>query len=354
VVGPRFGVSTQEFPETHTPDRRPKRLHLLWFGLQVCLLSACSAFSQPKLPTPLPPEYLPTVVALTLEAGNSPVLAGTQTNRTETIPATDTPLPTVAADPTQLPSPTVSQAETDTPSTPAIETATAGPTATAMPDLPIAGVQIFKPGDLSKVISPIEITAYLRPGERGRVTLELFGEDGRQLVRQIKTFNTTPGARVNLNAELEFGIQAAAEVGRLVISAQDEIGRIVVLNSVDLILLSLGQEDINPSDALLEDIIIQQPVVNTLVQGGTLVVSGLANPDTDRPLHVEIINDKNQIVGQRLAAVERSEGEAYGNFAVEVPYQVSGFSSVRLVVYEDGEQMSPLRHLSSVEFLISP
>jgi hypothetical protein len=204
------------------------------------------------------------------------------------------------------------------------------------------------------VVSPIEISAYLRPGDRGRVTLELFGEDGRQLVRQIKTFNTTPGARVNLNAELEFGIQAAAEVGRLVISVQDEVGRTVALNSVDLILLSLGQADINPSDALLEDLIIQQPVVNTLIQGGTLIISGLANPDTDRPLHVEILNEKNQVVGQRLAAVDRPVEGGYGSFAVEVPYQVSGFSPVRLIVYEDGEQMSPIRHLSSVEFLISP
>ncbi len=325
---------------------------MLCFALLAFWLSACSGLSQPSLPTPLPQEYLPTVIALTLEAGNSPTLTDNQTSQTKTIPATETPLPTETNASNQTASPTASLAGTELP--PNIETPTSGPTLTPTPELPIAGVQIFKPGDLSKVVSPIEVSAYLRPGERGRVTLELFGEDGRQLVRQITTFNTTPGARVNMNVKLEFGIRAAAEVGRLVISAQDEAGRVVVLNSVDLILLSLGQEDINPSDALLEDIIIQQPVVNTLIQGGTLVVSGLANPDTDRPLHVEIINDNNQVVGQRLAAVDRKDGEAYGSFAVEVPYQVSGFSSVRLVVYEDGEQMSPLRHLSSVQFLISP
>jgi hypothetical protein len=336
------------------PDHSLIRIHMLWFGLLACLLPACSALSQPDLPTPLPPEYMPTAIALTLQAANSPALTSTQISLANTVPATDTPLSTETTVPTHPASPTANQAATEVPSTLVIQTPTSGPTPTATPEFPIAGVQIFKPGDLSKVVSPIEISAYLRPGERGRVTLELFGEDGRQLVRQIKTFNTTPGARVNLNAELEFGIQAAAEVGRLVISAQDEIGRLVVLNSVDLILLSLGQEDINPSNALLEDIIIEQPVVNTLIQGGMLVVSGLADPDTNRPLHVEIINDENQIVGQRLAAVDRLDGEAYGSFAVEVPYKVSEFSSVRLVVYEDGEQMSPVRHLSSVEFLISP
>jgi len=324
---------------------RPKLLAVLLAGS----LTACSAFSQPELPTPLPPEYLPTAVALTLEAGSHQTEAVLPTNSSET----DTP--TVAAVPTDTaePSPTLAATLPET-VVPEAQPPTSGPTPTAAPEFPIAGVQIFKPGDLSKVVSPIEISAYLRPGARGRVTLELFGEDGRQLVRQIKPFNTTPGARVNMNTELAFGIQAAAEVGRLVISTQDESGRMITLNSVDLILLSLGQADINPSVALLEDIIIQQPVVNTLTQGGTLVVSGLANPDTDRPLHVEILNDENQVVGQRLAAVDRPAEGGYGSFAVEVPYQVSGFSSVRLIVYEDGEQMSPIRHLSSVEILLSP
>lgn len=323
-----------------------------WAVLLVSLLGACSALRPPELPTPLPPDYLPTVIALTLEAGNPPGEAQTPANSPETASQPETPIPTGTASP--QPSALPTQSGTELPATLEPETPTSGPTPTPTPEFPIAGVQIFKPGELSKVVSPIEISAYLRPGDRGRVTLELFGEDGRQLVRQIKTFNTTPGARVNLNAELEFGIQAAAEVGRLVISAQDQAGRLVVLNSVNLILLSLGQADISPSDALLDDIIIQQPVVNTLIQGGTLVVSGLANPDTDRPLHVEILNDKNQVVGQRLAAVDRPAEGGYGSFAVEVPYQVSGFSSVRLIVYEDGEQMSPIRHLSSVEFMVSP
>ncbi len=316
-------------------------------GLLAGLLAACSSLSQPALPTPLPPEYLPTAVALTFEAG-----VAKPTGLLETTPPTNTTTPVATLSPG--PSSTVLPPATEPPTTFFLETPTIGPTATSTPEFPIAGIQIFKPGDLSKVASPIEINAYLRPGARGRVTLELFGEDGRQLVRQIKPFNTLPGARVNLNAELEFGIQAAAEVGRLVISTQDESGRPVAVNSVDLILLSLGQSDLNPSDALLEDIIIQQPVVNTLIQGGTLVVSGLANPDTDRPLHVEIVNDKNQVVGQRLAAVDQPNDSGYGTFAVEVPYQVNGFSSVRLIVYEAGEQMSPIRHLASMEFMLSP
>jgi hypothetical protein len=324
----------------------------IWAILLASLLSACSVLRPPQLPTPLPPEYLPTAIALTLEADHTPSEAPTSTNPSESNLPTATEIPTGAAGPP--PSATPTQPETELPATLVLDTPITGPTPTGTPEFPIAGVQIFKPGELSKVVSPIEISAYLRPGDRGRVTLELFGEDGRQLVRQIKTFNTTPGARVNLNAELDFGIQAAAEVGRLVISAQDQAGRLVALNSVDLILLSLGQADINPSDALLEDIIIQQPIVNTLIQGGTLVVSGLANPDTDRPLHVEILNEKNQVVGQRLAAVDRPAEGRYGAFAVEVPYQVSGFSTVRLIIYEDGEQMSPIRHLSSVEFMISP
>ena len=48
------------------------------------------------------------------------------------------------------------------------------------------------------------------------------------------------------------------------------------------------------------------------------------------------------------------EKGAYGIFAVEVPYSVTELTPVRLVVYEDGESMSSMTHLSSVEVMLSP
>ena len=242
----------------------------------------------------------------------------------------------------------------ETPNTTGTSGSVGIPTPTALPEIPIAGIQIFKPGDLSKVASPIEVSAYLRPGAGGQVTIELFGEDGRLLVRQIRVYDVTPGARVNLYEEVPFQISAAAEVGRLVLSMADGAGRLIAVNSIDLILLSMGDSDINPSDALLDFIYIQQPKLKTLVQGGSVLVSGLARPFIDQSLVVHLIAEDGRVVGQRLVAVGERAANGYGEFGVEVSYNVWRLTPVRLTIYEVGSPISPYRYLSSLELVLGP
>jgi hypothetical protein len=204
------------------------------------------------------------------------------------------------------------------------------------------------------VVSPIEVNAYLRPGARGRVTIELFGEDGRLLVRQIRVYDVTPGARVNLSEEVPFQISAAAEVGRLALSMADEAGRTIALSSVDLLLLSRGDSDINPSDLLQELIYIREPKIKTLVQGGTVLISGFAKPFTDQPLIVHLIADDGKVVGQRVVGVGDRLANGYGEFAIEVPYTVERLTPARLTIYEIGLPISPIRYLASQEVMLGP
>lgn len=311
--------------------------------------------NSPGLPTPLSAEDLPTVIAATMaayQAALPDLPAATQASEeTEVIlPETSTTAEPTATQPTDFPPLSSSQ----TLDTPVIEVSPLTPTLTPFPELPIAGIQVFKPGDLSKVVSPIEVSAYLRPGARGRVTIELFGEDGRLLVRQIRVYDVTPGARVNLAEKVPFQISAAAEVGRLVLSMADEAGRTIALNSIDLILLSLGDADINPSDALLEFIYLRQPKIKSLVQGGNVLVSGLARPFIDQPLVVHLIAEDGRVIGQRVVGVGERRENGYGEFAVDVPYTVKELTPVRLTVYEIGLPISPIRYLSSLEIVLGP
>ena len=268
---------------------------------------------------------------------------------TSALPASPSPAFTA----TPLPSATVEIVGTTVSPTvisPAPKTATSTPT----PEVPIADIQIFKPGDQSKIASPLSISANLKPGAKGRVSLELYGEDGRLLVRQIKAFDTPPGARVNLLADLEYGISAAAEAGRLVILVLDDAGRPSALNSVDLILLSLGEADVNPASAVNQAIIIEQPRAKSLVQGGTVLATGKALITPGEPLFIQILDGNGKVVGQRVGTVEGSDANGYGTFRVEVPYAVSQFTPVRLVAFTNGEPVSDIRQLSSTEFNLSP
>jgi hypothetical protein len=192
------------------------------------------------------------------------------------------------------------------------------------------------------------------PGERGTVIIELFGEDSRLLVRQVLSY--TPGNRATIAVELDFEIPVVAEAGRLVISTEDDDNRVSALASVDLILLSLGQAEINPAGDQLETIIIREPSPNMMIQGGSVMVSGLAHPSGDSPLIIELVEADGSPAGpSRMVDVTLlSDNSGYGTFTAEVPYTITRTTRVRLVIYERAGRIPGITHLSSIEVLLTP
>jgi hypothetical protein len=124
------------------------------------LLSACAAPSASPIPTAYPPEYLPTVIALTAESAN---VLGTEVALllTPTVLPSNTPRPTLSP----RPRPTFTQ--------------------TTIPGHEPAAIQIFAPGPMSKVVSPITLRMNIVVGESERVQIDLYGEDGRLLTRNL-------------------------------------------------------------------------------------------------------------------------------------------------------------------------
>jgi hypothetical protein len=323
---------------------------LIWAFLVAYLAAGCASLSGPSLPTLLPTDVLPTVIALTLQAGEQSAISPTETIASPQ----ETVLPETNLDETPAQTSSENEAATPTPQPAVTEPPTPQPTATTKPQAPVADIQIFRPGALSRVVSPLHVAAYLKPGANGRVLIELFGEQGQLLFREVRAYNTPPGARVNLSMDLTFEIASVAEVGRLVVSVKDAADRLVALNSVDLILLSVGEEDINPSSALEKTIVIEQPIPLTLVQGGKVIVSGLTRTDPESSLRAEFIDEQGAVVGMRLVGVSPASTGGYNLFAAEVPYTVDKFTPVRLIVYETGSPISPMRNLASLELSLSP
>jgi hypothetical protein len=283
---------------------------------------------------------------MTIEAGQSP--EPHQINPTETF----TEIPTIET--------TSPQAFTET-SSPAAEIAAATPTLkpsrtpppTPTPAIPNAAIQILAPGPASKVTSPIKVTAYLKPAGRGNIRIELLGEDGRLLARKVTMYY--PGGWVHVLEEIEFEIPGVAEASRLQISSEDSYGRINALASVGLILLSHGNADINPSGDLSEPIIIQQPAPKAFIQGGKVMVSGIAHPMGKDPLLIEMIGTDGKYIGpSRLVTFGTPGPDGYIPFTAEVPYSVASSTWALLVITDRGDRIPGPTHLSSVEILLSP
>ncbi len=368
VVSPdNMGANlVQYFKEMRTTFKRigeVRKRHFPFFNLLVgisLLLGACGQTMLEPTITPMPPGYIPTAAALTLQAqgfGLTPTLTSQPSERestgvemTEGNEATSTQTP-----PLTLPSTTSTPEASFTPTaTWTVIPETLFPPSMPIPQIPEARIQIYQLGALSRVTSPFPVIARLtsRIGKVARV--ELFGEDGRLLARYLQTYTTLPWNTAKISIEMSFEISAAAELGRLVISVEDAFGRLMDLNSLDLILLSEGYTELNPPTALYQTIVIQEPAEDSLILGGVVYVSGVARPSSDLPLRVSLIAEDGRILGQRLAGVFNAKPGEYGYFFAEVPYAVQEITPVRLVVYEEGGIISDMTHLSSVLILLGP
>jgi len=300
-------------------------------------LSGCISFdSDIELPTLIPTDYLPTVIAMTAEAMVTP---------------SDTP----AWTPTSLPTDVLrSDGGDDNTPTPAAVLADAIDQ-TPKPDDPIpeADIAIVNPGHLSKVISPISLVAYVVPGVDEHARVELLGEDGRLMYRKIFNF-TTPNPQGRLVTEFGFETPGVAETGHLSIQTQDEYGRVMALASIDLILLSSGVADISLATDTLAPIVIQSPSDKELIQGDKSVIEGLARTASNQPLLVELVAADGRILGSRLAGVEPSEKGEHHPFSIEISYEIYAPTWVRVIVSERGGRLPGPVNISTVEVLLSP
>jgi hypothetical protein len=140
--------------------------NVLLFSSLLGLIVACAAPTPSPIPTAYPPEYLPTVIALTAEAANA---LGTEVARALTLPV----LPSNTPRPTLSPTPQATF------------------TQTTIPGHDPAAIQIFAPGSMSKVVSPITLRMNIVAGDSEKVQIDLYGEDGRLLTRNVKRVPTS-------------------------------------------------------------------------------------------------------------------------------------------------------------------
>lgn len=312
------------------------------------LLSSCSKPTDSDLPTIMPSEYIPTAIALTVQAKGINLPSETQPfMTTQPIPETQAEITGTTPAP---PTPTLVPPMPTSTSTPVV----ASPVPVSSSGIPYGRIQIISPGPLSKVTSPFNLKAFLVPGPSGVVKMELLGEDGRLLMREVRIYDTPPGVQVAVGLEVNYEISGVAETGRVQVSVEDEYKRTVALSSADVILMSLGEANLNPPGDLLEDIVIQEPTPYALIQGGTMRVSGVARTGLTQPLMIELQTSDGRIVGTRQVAVNSSPDSKFGTYMIDVPYTINTSTKVRLVVWEKGEHIPGIAHLSSLEVLLSP
>jgi hypothetical protein len=299
--------------------------YLLTLASLLALLAGCAAPPPSLVPTPYPPEYLPTVIALTANAVNA---SGTET--------------------------ALASIQTEVPSKTALPTLTFTPqpthTSTPIPWHRFGAIRFVSPGPMSKVLSPIQLHMEVISGESQKVQVDLYGEDGRLLARELrKVLTTGKGAVVSIR--IPFETRAAAELGRITVSTLDKEGRIQSLNSLRLLLLSSGVNEINRVGDPAEPVVVFRPRVEETVSGGVVNVKVDIWPFNLEPVVLELVDSAGKSLGLRILSIEEIKPQL---FETTIPYKVSEPTPVRLVVRQDDDRMPGVYYIYTQLILLNP
>jgi hypothetical protein len=296
------------------------------------LLAGCSQVAESP-PTPLPPDYLPTIVALTGQAALATADVLTQAARpTSTPEPTETPLPVI-----DLPSPTPTFAPGFT---------------------EFAEIRFVSPGPMSSLTSPFILQTILVAGESDLIQVDLLGEDGRVLQRILKKLDRNPKGTFQ-RFELSFEIRAVSEAGYIRISTKDEFGRIQALNTLPVLLYSIGSTQVNPpGNIIYERVSVDGLRENANYYAGQVGLSGIIWPVNDQPVFVELLTQDGRPLIARVLSPNGTETQP---FETTLPYNVSEPTSARLTFRQDNPLLSVsdpdlgrLVYLYSVDIILNP
>ncbi|MFN8398487.1 MAG: hypothetical protein U0X74_00620 [Anaerolineales bacterium] len=307
------------------------RLRLLSIASLLGLLSACSLQSTPA-PTPLPPDYLPTAVALTGQAVFATAAALT---------------PSATLPPTETLQPPVEQAIPPT----ATPTLAAGFTEYAQ-------IRFISPGPMSNLTSPFILQANIAAGESDKIQVDLLGEDGRVLYREIKKLTRNP-LGVFQRFEISFEIRAVSEAGYIRISTEDDYGRMQAVNTMPVLLYSVGTAQINPpGNFIYERIAMDGFKEKSNFYAGQVALNGRIWPFSDQAFVVEMVSTEGKVLSSRILGINGIDTQP---FETVLPYKVTEPTPVRLTFRQENlligisdPVLGKLAYLYTIEIILNP
>ena len=190
---------------------------------------------------------------------------------------------------------------------------------------------------MSSLVSPIKLQLMLVSGDSEKVLFDLLGEDGRLLQRILKPVPQFPNGAFR-GVDLSFEIRAVSEAGYIRISTKDKSGRIQALNTMPVLLYSIGSNQINPlGNMIYERTMLEGLKDGDSVFGGVLNLKGRFWPFNDQPVFVELLLPDGESVGSRILTFNGIDPET---FETTLPYKVKEPTLARLTFRQDNPLLS--------------
>jgi hypothetical protein len=219
---------------------------------------------------------------------------------------------------------------------------------------PIAQLNLYRPGPDSRLVSPIEISAYVYPGAQGKISLQLWDEAGNLTADQLIQFKDS--GWVAFSSQIPFEVKAAGESALLTLTSFDDSGRRIALTSVPLLLLQLGESQVEVPGFAKNPFVLRQPAASTTVSGNPLHLEGYLHSFSTLPVIIEVINNNGAMVCSKQIGVPGvSSGDEYSSFSLDLPCLVSENTPVRISLRQTMDRLPYLDlALSSVLVTLTP
>jgi len=204
---------------------------------------------------------------------------------------------------------------------------------------------------MSKVTSPLNLRLQVVAGASELVQIDLQGEDGRLLARNLERAKVWPAGYI-VSLEIPFEIQAAAEVGRITVSTKDGVGRVQALMAMRVLLLAVGKDENNPVGDLSERVVFYTPErKDAVASDGEVKVEGRFFPFNDQPVVLELLDPEGKTVGLRVLDFIGTDEQI---FSTTIPYKVTEPTLARLVLRQDDDRLDGQVYIYSQEILLEP
>lgn len=296
------------------------------------LLAACVPIETPPVDTP---DVSPT-----------PVLPETPTPVDTPLPGdtptpVETPIPELTPTPEETPIPEISPTPLETPITPT-------------PERPEESIFIREPASGSRVTSPIRVAGVSDPTFEQTLVVRLLLADGTEVSVVPAIIDAELGQRGDYEVEVPVDLAEETNIFIQVFASSARDGGITHLNSVGVIFIPTGPEEIITATPHPEQIAIFEPQLGDTISGGVAFVEGFGLASFEQALLVQVLDEEGNVIGEEPIIVQAPDLGFPGTFTAEVSYTVTSAQPGRIVVRDISPAHGDDSHLSSVEVNLEP
>lgn len=159
--------------------------------------------------------------------------------------------------------------------------------------------------------------------------------------------------------ELRFEIRAVSEAGYIRISSKDDFGRIQALNTMPVLLYSVGNSQINPpGNMIYERVMIEGMEEKANFYAGEVGLKGRIWPFNEQPMIVELVLPNGSPISSRILNFNGIDTQS---FETSLPYKVTEPTLARLTFRQDNplldvadSELQKYIYVYSVEIMLNP